>query len=143
MAAQSANVQLELRTFASGGSGVKDIKGTELSKYVKPKLIDGVHGPRKDKYGTWAEKREAKGLQTNHKDLIFTGEFQRSFVVGLSHGKPAFGMLNARAAEIAEGQEDQNKTKIFQLNDAERENVKKDVKNYVMGALKDMVKGWH
>lgn len=142
-AAQSANVQLELRTFAAAGSGVKDIKGKELSDYVKPKLIEGKHGPRKDKYGTHAEKRAAKGLQTDHKDLIFTGEFARSITVGLSGGKPALGMLDKRAADIAAGQEEQNKTKIFQLNDAEREAVKKDVKDYVMGALRDMVKSWH
>src|SRR6478609_3393722 len=89
-AAQSARVALELRTFSTGGTGVKDVNGNKLSPYVKPKLVEGKRGMKKSKYGTWAEKRLAAGLQIDNKDLVFDKNSSRimtSINVGVSDGK--------------------------------------------------------
>lgn len=146
MAANSANVQLQLRTFAAGGTGVKDINGRSLKPYVKPKLIEGERGVKKDGKGQYAEKRVKAGLQVDHKDLVFsknTSVIKDNISVGLENGTPALGFINEKGALIAGYQEQQNDTKIFQLNDKEREVVKSDVKEFVMGALKKMVEKWH
>jgi hypothetical protein len=146
LAAQAADVQLLLRTFATGGKGVKDINGNNLKPYVKPKLVQGKRGLKKDKHGTWAEKRLKAGLQIDNKDLIFSSDtsvIKDNIAVGTASDKPALGFTKSDGALIAGYQEEQNKTQIFQLNDGERENVNKQVKGFIMEGLKKMVESWH
>src|SRR5690606_29136797 len=122
-------VQLELRTFSTGGSGVKDVHGNSLTKYS----------------AQYAKKREKAGLQTANKDLIFssnTSVIKDNINTGLSNGKPALGFINTEGAKIAEYQEKQNDTKILQLNESERQKVTEDVKKYVMQALRDEIAKW-
>lgn len=129
MAAQSARVQLERRTFSTGGSGVKDIHGKPLSKYSEQ----------------YAKKREKAGLQTANKDLIFssnTSVIKDNINTGLSNGKPALGFVKEDGAKIAGYQEQQNDTKIFQLNDSEKQKVTDQVKSFVMQSLRDIVSKW-
>lgn len=145
MAANSARVQLELRTFSTGNTGVKDVNGKNLKPYVKPKLVDGKRGPKKDKYGTHAEKRLKAGLQIDNKDLVFskdTSVIKDNITIGLDGDKPALGFVKEEGALVAGYQEEQNDTKIFQLNDSEREAVKSDVKDYVMNSLRKLVDSW-
>lgn len=130
LAAQEARVQLELRTFATGGSGVKDVNGQPLSKYSE----------------AYAKKRKAAGLQTDNKDLIFskdTSIIKDNIDVGLSDGKPAMGHVKQDGYLISTYQEEREKKVIFSLNDQEKENVKNTVKEYLMSALKEMTKKWH
>lgn len=123
---QEARVQLEQRTFALGGQGVKDSSGNSLSKYS----------------AAYARRRERSGLQTTNKDLIFTGEFSRNVTVGTSNGKPAYGFVTAQAAKIAEGQEKREGVEIFTLNQSEIDNVRETVKESLMAAIREMVKKW-
>jgi hypothetical protein len=129
MGAQSARVQLELRTFSTGGEGVKDIRGRKLKKYSEG----------------YAKKREAAGLQTENKDLIFskdTSIIKDSIDVGNSDGRPVLGFTRSKGAEIAGYQEKQNGSLIFSLNATETEKVKKDVKEYAMAQLRKIIEGF-
>lgn len=129
MAAQSARVQLELRTFSSGGDGVKDTKGRKLKKYSK----------------AYAKKREKAGLQTENKDLVFskdTSIIKDSIDVGNKDGKPVLGFTRDKGAEIAGYQEEQNNTIIFSLNQSEVDKVKRDVKDFAIRELQKITEGW-
>lgn len=114
------------RTFTTGG--VKDIKGNSLKPYT----------------AAYKKVRENNkpSLQTDNKDLQFTGKLFRSINVGLSIGKPAMGITNEDSSKIAGYQEEQNNTKIFQLNDAERERVIDDTKSYMFEKLRNIVSQW-
>lgn len=127
--AQSARVKLELRTFSTGGTGVKDINGNPLTPYSE----------------AYKKKRAREGLQTNSKDLIYsknTSIIKDSITVGLSAGKPALGFTRAEGAEIAGYQEEQNKTKIFQVASGELTDIKTEIKNLVMAKLREITKNW-
>lgn len=130
LGAQEANVQLQLRTFATGGSGVKDIGGKKLSKYSP----------------AYAKKREKAGLQVANKDLIFssnTSVIKDNIAVGLSGGKSAMGFVNQEGAKIAGYQEEREKTVIFKLNDSEVANVSAAVKKFGMDSIKKISEGWN
>lgn len=129
LAAQDAHVQLLLRTFATGGSGVKTITGQNLSKYS-------------DQY---AKKRLKAGRQTANKDLIFsndTSAIKDNIMVGISGGKPAMGHLNERGYLIATYQEEREGEKIFALNDSEIAAVAETIKTHVMNSISEMVSKW-
>lgn len=123
---QEARIQVEQRTFASGGQGVKDVNGKALSKYSE----------------AYAKRRAKAGLQTANKDLIFTGEFSRNVTVGTSGGKPAYGFVTSEAAKIAEGQEKREGTQIFVISPSEKDNIANTIKDFIMPALRELVKKW-
>jgi hypothetical protein len=78
LAAQEGRVQLELRTFTTGGTGVKDVNGKSLSKYSD----------------AYAKRRAKAGLQTTNKDLVFsknTSVIKDNIDIGLSDGKEREG----------------------------------------------------
>lgn len=130
MGAQQARVQLELRTFATGGSGVKDIAGKGLSKYSK----------------SYAKRREKAGLQSANKDLIFnknTSVIKDNITLGTSDGKPALGFLKEEGARIAGYQEEREKTVIFAINDSDKQKIVEQVKKYIMDASQKIVQGWN
>jgi len=129
LAAQESHVQLFLRTFATGGQGVKDVNGNKLSGYS-------------DQY---AKRRIKAGLQVANKDLIFssdTSTIKDNIMVGISGGKPSMGHLNERGYLIATYQEEQNNTRIFELTQSEIDNVRETIKTHVMQKLSEMVKKW-
>lgn len=126
LAAQKANELLFARTFASN-DGVHDSKNAKLKGYSK----------------AYAKKRENAGRQTKNKDLQFTGALFESVQVGIESNKPALGFLTQRSAEIAGFQEEQNNTKIFVLNQNEIDEVKKDVVEFTMKRLSEIVKSWY
>ena len=128
LAAQDAYVQLMMRTFV-GGTGVKDVNGNKLSKYSEQ----------------YAKKRLKAGLQIANKDLVFssdTSSIKDNIMVGMSGGKPAMGHLNERGYLIATYQEEQNNTKIFELNQSEIDQVRDTIKTHVMEKLSEMVAKW-
>lgn len=128
-AAQEAYVQLLQRTFATGGTGVRDIYGNKLSAYSD----------------AYAKKRLKHGRQVQNKDLVYSSDtsvIKDNIMVGMSGGKPAMGHLNERGYLISTYQEEQNNTKIFQLNDTEKANVTEVIKEQVMSELSQMVKKW-
>ncbi len=128
-AAQEARVQLELRTFATGGSGVKNVNGGNLSPYSK----------------AYAQRRIKAGLQADKKDLIFSKDssvIKDNITVGLSNQKPALGFLKKEGAEIAGYQEEREKVKIFETTPAEREKVAEAVKEYMMKEIGKIFDSW-
>lgn len=130
LAAQESRVQLELRTFATGGTGVKDVTGKTLSKYSK----------------AYASKRKKAGLQTENKDLIFdknTSAIKDNIDVGLSNGKPAMGHVKQEGYLIAGYQEKREGKDIFIINEQEKNNAVNAAKEYLMNALKELAKSWH
>lgn len=130
LAAQESRVQLELRTFSTGGTGVKDVTGKTLSKYSK----------------AYAAKRKKAGLQTENKDLIFdknTSAIKDNIDVGLSGGKPAMGHVKQEGYLIAGYQEKREGQDIFILNEQEKNNAVNAAKEYLMNAMKELAKSWH
>ena len=128
-AAQESEVQLLLRTFAVGGSGVKDTTGKALSKYSEQ----------------YAKKRERAGLQTANKELVFSKDssaIKDNISIGLSDGKAALGHVNERGYLISTYQEEREGVIIFQLSDSEKAIVADKVKQYVMKRLREMVAKW-
>lgn len=123
LAAQTANSILLGRVFSRGA---KDINGSDLKPYSEG----------------YAKKRERAGRQTKKKDLIFTGALFESVQVGTKDNRPAMGFLNEGNATIGSYQEEQNNTKIFQLSDQEREVVKKEVSDFVLNGIKEIVAKW-
>lgn len=129
VAAQSAQVKMLSRTF-SGNKGVLDVDGRPLSGYST----------------AWAKKREDAGLQTEKKDLIFNKNSSAIFdslQVGISNGIPTLGFTKSKGADIAGYQEDQNNTKIWQLNKAERDEVVSDTREFVKERMREIIKSWH
>jgi hypothetical protein len=129
LAAQEARVQLELRTFATGGSGVKDVNGNNLSNYSS----------------AYAKKRQNAGLQTANKDLVFSSDtsvIKDNITVGLSSEKPALGFIKAEGAKIAGYQEEREGAAIFQLNQKEIDIVKEKVRDYTLAAIKEITDTW-
>lgn len=130
LAAQEGRVQLELRTFATGGTGVKDVNGRSLSKYSD----------------AYAKRRAKAGLQTSNKDLVFsknTSVIKDNIDVGLSDGKPALGHVKPDGATIAGYQEEREGDDIFRLNEKEKSVVVETVKTYVMDELRKLVQSWN
>lgn len=132
-AAQEARVQLELRTFSTGGQGIKDVKGLGLTQYSR----------------AYAKKRQKAGLQTEKKDLIFSSDtsvIKDNITVGLDNNRPALGFILEKGADIAGYQEEYEakfgRGKIFQLNQEEVQAVKERVSKYVIGQLKEIVQSW-
>lgn len=130
LAAQQARVQLELRTFATGGTGVKDVSGKNLSNYSK----------------AYAKRREKAGLQIANKDLEFnknSSSIRHNLDVGISDGGPAFGHIKENGYRIAGYQEEREGVNIFKLNDQEINNIRKTVKDSVMEAIRKLAEGWN
>lgn len=128
-AANEAEVQLALRTFATGDTGVKDVEGNKLKNYSKP----------------YAKKRKKAGLQIANKDLVFKKQgslIASNIVIGTKDDKPALGFKTQQAFDVAGYQEEQNDTKIFQLNAEERQKVNLAVKDYLFEQYKKMVQSW-
>lgn len=129
LGAQHGRVLLELRTFATGGSGVKDITGKNLSKYSK----------------AYAARRKKAGLQIANKDLIFdknTSSIRDNIDIGLTQWKTALGHVKEDGYKIATYQEDREGMTIFALNDSEKKEVGDVVKAALMESIKKMVQGW-
>lgn len=74
-------------------------------------------GPYKS--AQYARKRKRAGRQTRVKDLEFTGELRRSFVVGTVGGNVAIGFDNDTAALIADGQQNQIGVEIWPPSERE------------------------
>jgi hypothetical protein len=128
-AANEAEVQLGLRTFATGNTGVKDVNGNKLTDYKEP----------------YAKKRLKAGLQVANKDLVFKKQGSLIFShikIGTKESKPALGFTNKQASDVAGYQEKQNNTKIFQLTATEREKVNLAAKDYLFEQYKKMVQSW-
>lgn len=129
-AANVAEGLLALRTFSTGAQGVYDTKGNKLKVYS----------------AGYAQKRKKFGLQVANKDLIFSKDnsiIMTNIKIGLSDGRPVLGFLKEKASLIAGYQEEQNNTKIFQLNDEERAEVIRQVKEFYISELKRITQKWH
>jgi len=129
-AAQNARVALELRTFSTGGQGVKDVNGNKLSNY----------SPQ------YAKKRKAHGLQTANKDLIFSSDtsvIKDNITLGLAGGIAALGFIKEEGATIAGYQEEREKVKIFELNTAERDAVILKAQEFAIEQMRLIAQSWN
>lgn len=101
---------------------------------------------KKGKYkgsSQYIEKRKAKGLQTNYKDLQYSGDLFNSLQTGSLGGIPTVGIVNEKSAKIAEYQEEQTGIKIFQPTSEEVSSNTEKARRFLFDKLGEVVQSWN
>lgn len=111
------------------------------TKQVREKVYNVVKSTPKTMFleQGYKELRDIQGMDTNVKNLTYSGDFMNSYVLGVSDNQILLGLNNEEASKIRKGQERKNGGKILHASKKEmaeyRANVVKQYREAFLNSI--------